>query len=376
MSEIQSTSTSTATAAPQTPHRRARLWLTSRLLASAGAVLFALSAWMPWFAITGHATVNGQALDFRNEFSPGAINGPLGFFGWSVLTVAGVLILPLLWSRSRPAWQLIGNIGFFAWTGLILLVGNYAFLFAKQSTLTFVSDTGLSQSQIIALDPLAEPQRLSGFVLGEIAIAISFLAVLLILIGPLPRRGQGTSAGTPALPRARFRIPGMGILTTGIALWALGTLVLPWASVGCPNVVLLAAQCSGLNYSGVLRLGIFSTALAFDPLAAVYAIPTLLVAGALLILLATWWGRITPVFCLWVTLWLAAAALFTILGSAGVYYVTSDSARLAPPAGLPAGNWQPDSGGTLTVVALAVVATGAAVLWYGMLRRQRPTTSA
>jgi hypothetical protein len=371
-SEMRPSSTSVATATPQTSPRRTRLWLTARVLATAGAVLFAVGAWMPWFTVTGHATVNGLALDFHNDFSPGAIGGPLGFFGWSGLTVAGVLLLPLLWSRSQPAWQFIGNIGFFAWAGLILLVGNYAFLFTKQSTLTFVSDTGLSQSQIIALDPLAEPQRLSGFVLGEIAIGISVLAVLLIFIGPLPQRGQGASVDTPAPLRARFRIPGMGILTTGIVLWALGTLVLPWASVGCPSVVLLAAQCSGLNYSGVLRLGISSVATAFDPLAAIYAIPTLLAVGALLILLATWWGRIGPAFCLWVTLWLAAAALFTILATAGVRYTIANAARL----GLPAGAWQPDSGGTLTVVALAVVAVATGVLWYGVLRRERATGAA
>ncbi|HST89113.1 MAG TPA: hypothetical protein VLJ14_12105 [Ktedonobacterales bacterium] len=372
MSEIQPTSTSTATAAPQTSTRRPRLWLASRVLATAGAVLFAIGAWMPWFAVTGHATVNGLAQDFRYEFAPGAIDGPLGFFGWSVLTVAGVLSLPLLWSRSRPILQLIGAFAFFAWTSLILLVGNYAFLLAPKSTLTLVPETGLSQSQIVALDALADPRRLSGFVLGELAIGISVFAMVLIFIGPMPHGEQGASTGAPTLPSARFRIPGMGILTTGIVLWALGTLVLPWASVGCPGVVLLAAQCSGLNYSGVLRLGISSTALAFDPLAAVYTIPTLLAAGALLMLITTWWGQITPTFCLWVTLWLAAAALFIALGTAGVRDATTNAARL----GLPAGTWQPDSGGTLTVVALAVVAVATGVLWYGLPRRRRPSGAA
>lgn len=367
MSEMQPTSTSTATAAPQTSPRRARLWLTSRVLAMAGAVLFAISAWMPWFAVTGHATVNGLAREFRYEFSPGAIDGPLGFFGWSFLTIAGVLSLPFLWSRSRPTLQFIGTLTFFAWTSSILLVGNYAFLRATKSALTFVPETGFSN--IVAVD---DPQRLSGFVLGEFAIGLAVLALALILIGPIPYRGQGDATGVPTLPSARLRIPGMGILTTGIVLWALGTLVLPWVSVGCPSVVLLAAQCSGLNYSGVLRLGISSTVLAFDPLAAVYAIPTLLAAGALLILIATWWGRITPTFCLWVTLWLAAAALFTALGAAGVRDATTNAARL----GLPAGTWQPDSGGTLTVVALAVVAVATGVLWYGLLRRGRPAAAA
>ena len=370
-SEIHPTSASTATAAPQTSPRRARLWLTSRVLATTGAVLFAIGAWMPWFAVTGHATVNGLAREFRYEFSPGAVDGLWGFFGWSFFTVAGVLILPLLWSRTRSAYEFIGILGFFVWTFWTLtLAQNQAFSLSTKNALnvlTFVPDTGLSHITVIA-----EPQRLSGFVLGEIAVGISVLAVLLILIGPLPRRGQGASAGTPAPLRARFRIPGMGILTTGIVLWAMGTLVLPWASVGCPSVVLLAAQCSGLNYSGVLRLGIFSAATAFDPLAAVYAIPTLLAAGALLILLATWWGRIGPAFCLWVTLWLAAAALFTILATAGVRYTTANAARL----GLPAGAWQPDSGGTLTVVALAVVTVATSVLWYGVLRRQRAAKAA
>src|SRR5690348_6471326 len=122
MSEIQPTSTSTTTAAPPT-QRRARLWLTSRVLATAGAVLFAVGAWMPWFAVTGHATVNGLAQEFRYEFAPGAVDGPLGFFGWSFLTVAGILILPFLWSRSRPILQLIGSLAFFAWTSSMLLVG-------------------------------------------------------------------------------------------------------------------------------------------------------------------------------------------------------------------------------------------------------------
>jgi hypothetical protein len=363
-SEMQRSSISIATAAPQTPRRRARLWLTSRVLATGGAVLFAIGAWMPWEQVTGFTVANGARQEYTLPLSPGTVESIWGEFAWDALTIFGLLLLPLLWRRVRPVLTLVEYTLYTTWyvtlavSTPLILQGDFVRLVPEMNLPDLVIST--------------HGEDLPGFWIAFAGILCALAASILLFIdlARSKQRPRVTSSGQPV--RARFRIPGMGILTTGIVLWALGTLVLPWASVGCPSVVLLAAQCSGLNYSGVLRLGIFSAATAFDPLAAVYAIPTLLAAGALLILLATWWGRITPVFCLWVTLWLAAAALFTALAAAGVRYTTANAVHL----GLPAGNWQPDSGGTLTIVALAVVAAGAAVLWYGVLHRQRPASAA
>lgn len=359
-SEMQPTSTGTATAAPQTAPRRTRLWLTARVLATAGAVLFAVGAWMPWEQVTGYTLANGNLQNYTLRISPGTVESIWGEFAWDTLTIFGLLLLPLLWMRVRPAFALVEDALYTMWY-VTLAVSTPLIL--QSASARLVPEMNLPDLIITG-----RGENLPGFWIAFAGLLCALFASILLFIDLARSKQQPRTTSAGRSVRARFRIPGMGILTTGIVLWALGTLVLPWVSVGCPSVVLLAAQCSGLNYSGVLRLGIFSGATAFDPLAAVYAVPTLLATGALLILLATWWSRITPAFCLWVTLWLAAAVLFTALAAAGVRYTIANAARL----GLPTGTWQPDSGGTLTIAALAVVAAGIAIMWYGVLRQGRP----
>ncbi len=142
---------------------------------------------------------------------------------------------------------------------------------------------------------------------------------------------------------ARSRISGMGPLTLGLLIWAVGIFLFPWATVNCTATPLILGTCTGAPFSSALRIGLSNAgnnAGAFDPLVSLYAVGLLLGIGAVLIFLASWSARITGGFYTWVALWLVAATGFALLGVAGVGLLVSHPVAY----GLPAGTWRGDDG--------------------------------
>jgi hypothetical protein len=338
--------------------RTSRFWTPARIAASVAAVAFAVVAWTPWVTVADAKLV------------PGDIQSPLGSFGWAALTVAGVLLLPLIWLRAGRIAALLG-------------VAAYAIWALGAAVFAFFPMAGLTKGQTLTLDPnvthvpnqpvhslllIDTPAYQAGYYIGAASLALAIVAAVLLAVGLVQSwRAMAAVEHMAVHVRAGSAIPGTGLLVGALLLWSAGTLVFPWATVDCNGLPLIASQCNGLPYTNALRFGISGSTSTFDPLASFYAVDILLVGGAALLLIGVALRAITARFCLWATLWLAAAAVFAFVGRAGV----GDAIAHPDALGLKSGHWTGDTGLGATLLAL-VLALGAVVyLWVGALREGR-----
>jgi hypothetical protein len=340
--------------------RISRYWTPVRLLASVAAVAFAVVAWMPWVTVIGAASANSQQT-IEVSFAPGDIQSPLGTFGWAALTVAGVLLLPLIWLRAGRIAALLG-------------VAAYAIWALAAAVFAFHPVAGLTQGQMLTLDPNLTPSTLFltdapryqvGYYIGTAGLALAIVAAVLLVVGLAQSwRAMAVGERVAVHMRTASTIPGTGLLVGALLLWGAGILVFPWATVNCNGLPLIASQCIGLPYTSALRFGISGSTTTFDALSALYAVDILLVSGAALLLIGVALRAITARFCLWALLWLAAAAFFAFVGRAGVGDAIAHPAAL----GLTSGHWTGDTGLGATLLAL-VLGLGAVIyLWIGAIR--------
>ena len=330
------------------------------ILATIAAVLAPIAAWMPSVVVTG---TDSQQQVYTLRLTPGDLDGVfLGTFGWSALTVFGLLMLPLVWSRRQPLLIWLGIAGYwiFAWC-----LGIFPSLASSEirrgDVLTLNANLNPSTLQVTG-----EPQFLApAWLLNGVAFA-AFLAALSLIGGLIvSRTKRGQAPAADAQPHGQLRAAAKSVLTLAIALWAAGTFLFPWATVNCSATPLLIGHCTGITYSSAASYGILANTTAFDPLAGLYAIGILLGGGAALLLAALWWGRASLAFAFWVTLWLLAANGFTILGIAGVYAAVTNPAAFA----LPAGTWTSATGVATTIIALFAGWVGAVYVWFATVRR-------
>jgi putative solute:sodium symporter small subunit len=201
--------------------------------------------------------------------------------------------------------------------------------------------------------------------LALLALLLAWAGSVLLLLGRIRDPAILSRREAVASPSLRHSRSGW-VLLSGLALWALAFLQMPWATANCPSPLFFGGTCSGLTATGTLRYAIagyatlpwpWTTGALFvgvDPFAALYAFPLLLTSGALLIAGALW--RRAPMRFVAVTMavWLlvtAGAALLALLGEQMV---------LANPTaeGLPGGAWQGGMGSYMTALALALVLAG------------------
>ncbi|MFI5271667.1 MAG: hypothetical protein ACHQ4H_01370 [Ktedonobacterales bacterium] len=358
--------------APEWPaerrHRRwLRLWPLGAALAALGAALFLISAWLPWISVVG---TGPDQRSYPLLLTPGDLASGLGSLRWSALSVAGVLLLPLVLRRVRTPLAVAGVIAFALWTALAVV--------AEPSLLA-----GTQQGSALALDPnfsvprnlllAAAPSDLLPYGLHLAALALCVLASALLIVGTLrPETRTAMLDASPAAP-ARGKLPGMGLLTLGVAVWALGTFVFPWATLGCTGLPLVSSQCLGVPFGTALGYGVSANAGAFDGLLALYAAEFLLTGGAVLVLIATWWGGVSWHLCVWLALWLAAAMLLAVVADGGVGVVVAGHGHL----GLPGGAWRGDNGIVTAFLGLLLGWIALGYLTYQLLagpRRARAST--
>jgi hypothetical protein len=160
------------------------------------------------------------------------------------------------------------------------------------------------------------------------------------------------------------RVPGMGTLTLGLIIWAVGIFLFPWATVNCTAHPLIVGSCTGVPFASALQIGLRGHTETIDPLMARYAVELLLGIGAVLIFLASWSTRITRSFYIWVALWLLVAAVFAVLGSSGVGILVAHPAS----AGLQSGNWTGDNGLAASFLGLLI---GLGALLYLIINQGR-----
>lgn len=392
---------------PQPESRRARGFArAARLTATLGAALFFFAAWTPWAsAITsGDLRQGASGPSFHLGLTPAELGAPPlsgqtggSFFAvWSGLTVAGLLLSPLLW-RSRPRWTLwLPALLYACWiAGVSLVIGATAQ--AILVTIPAEVRTG-AKPTILTLTPYAYSVAVYsispawGLWLAALAPVVALVAFALAsaaLVAGLAarRKARKTASAAPAqtgadapsvqgeivpsgaheapAPQPRRSLPGVGAVSGGLLLWAWGFFLLPWATVNCARGPLLISACQGLPVGSALQVGLGPTRDVFDPSAAPYAISGLLLVGALFILVGVWRRAISRALCAWASLWLLAALGCALLAIEGAQQVVRD----APSVGLPAGDWRGDTGVLVVYLALLLVAIGLIPLWARAVRR-------
>lgn len=338
----------------------APLWVLGGVLAAIGAGGYLVTAWLPWVGVSG---IGPQQQAYQPLLTPGDIASALGSVKWSAISVAGVLILPLLLRRSRAPLALIGLLCFALWTALAIVV--------EPSLLA-----GVRQGGTIALDPnlsprsltiTGVPQTLAAYNLHLASLALCVVAILVLIAGMVQARRHEGRFAPLHVPHASGRLPGMGLLTAGLVIWGIGVLLFPWATVNCPSVVLLSGSCPGAPFGSSLGYGISAYASTFDGLLAIWAAPALLAAGALELLIGLWLGPISWRFCAWAALWLLVATGLAALADAGVGVVVAGHG--AP--GLQAGPWKGDNGIFAAFLGLLLGWIALALLVYRAARTSR-----
>jgi hypothetical protein len=334
-----------------------RYWLYSRLLATAGAVLVAVAAWLPWVAVRVYDAAQTDHLSTPFLLDPGDLDA--SYFGgivWGSLTTLGLLLVPFLWRRprSRTSPQLT-PLFYFAWVCVLSALGEISSGYIRHpSTTRLAPELGSRLLDIVQI------QVQPGAWLGLASALIEVVATFALVIGMarLPLDARPTSAPS------RSRRTAIGALVFGVLLFWLGTLIMPWATVNCIATPLFFGQCTGLPFSGVLADAIRVDVPGLDPLAAIYSANILLSGGALLVLIAVFLGARSRFFAFWVTVWLLVATGFVALASVGVRLAASQPVQL----GQPSGSWSGDMGIFVTLLALGLGWIGAGGLW---LSRQR-----
>lgn len=371
------------TAAPTS--ERTHRGLLIRVLATAGALVFAYVMWVPWAIIVtmvGDKATVPQLIDPSVAFAMNLAKvGDLSPtpFVVAAFSVLGLLLAPLLW---RPAGSLLGAIASHIF-GLWIIFAT-----------VFIIAFGLSPLVSGNPQPLLHPYSIGsgslitytgkialGFWVAAAALIPMWIAVIGLLFGEWRRHAFWHLPGNDTdAPRSLMQLPGAGALNLGLLIWAWGFLSAGWASLNCNQSPLFFSSCTGTPASGALFAGLaqatrgilISSAydprilVLLDPNIARNAVGILLGVGALLIFLGVWLRAVTRAFCVWTTLWLALAVAL-----AGVAY-TGVSAIVAHPTfyGFAAGVWRGESGIWITLLGLILAVAGLSILSFAALRRR------
>jgi hypothetical protein len=364
---------------------RASRGLLVRLLATIGALVFAYAAWLPWAIIVfnlGNRVTTPTLIDPNGAIANGYFTigdiTPTPFVV-AAFSVLGLLLAPLLW---RPADSLVGAIATHIF-GLWLVFATVFVVAFGISPLVSGKSTAFSkvQGQDLLFTSLIGHLAL-GFWVAAAALIPMWIAVIGLLMSEwrrhafwhLPGNDEDTS-------RSLIQLPGASVLNLGLIIWAFGFLSAGWAAVNCSQSPLFFSSCQGISASSALFAGLaqansgvaVSSAndpamlLFLDPNIARNAIGILLGFGAAMIFLGVWLRAVTRTFCIWTTLWLAAAVALVGLAYSGVSAIIDQPTRY----GLAAGSWTAQAGVFITLLGLIIALIGLATLTAAaLLRRQ------
>lgn len=363
-----------------------RYALYARFAATLCAVVYFYVCWAPLAnAITsGDLRIAATGPEYRFSLIAAEFGAPplLDLFGdsffiwWSLLTVLGLLLAPLLWQSSIRWLRWVAMAVYALWfiaiswtlaaTAQLILFTLPAQLHAGAGPYKTTLYPYGTRVAIYALSPAYGLWlALLGALIGLAALPLAWLAMrsrhaAMVPVAPIAQ-GEIVTHGDGQPTRS---LPGAGAITGGLVLWAWGFFLLPWATLNCSKAPLLIGTCQGLQVTSALEVGLNVIRVYFDPSAALYALTGLLVSGALAILLAVWRRDITRTLCVWTSAWLALALGCAGLAISGAQQVVHDSASV----GLPSGDWRGDSGVLVVFLALLLVAIGLLPLWAVAVR--------
>lgn len=362
-----------------------RVYLGARVVAFLAALLFAFAAWAPWLAITYHFRENTQTFTvdagtltqalpvylLRYSTRPAPVTTNMlylmALFGgaWAGVSAAGVLLAPLLWLRPHTRAVRLALAAYGLW---LVLAAVYTLTLAK---LVFFPPTIPPAIPAGRFSPFPQWSPAWGMWLALIALVMGLsAATMLIRFDWSSQRISARSTRSP-LMRTRAGWLGIGLLTVGIALWGLGFMAIPWATVNCPITPItvnhfVAGQCAALDSGDALSY--FATRAlsreAWNLAGGIYPLYGMLVGGGLFVLIALWRTSPSRAICAWATLWLLSASAVAYLAYRGVGVILTINPVMSGEA---RGIWVGASGVTTTLLGLLFA-------WLGIIPLERAAT--
>lgn len=322
-----------------------------------GNLVFAVGAWLPWTTLIGYTGANTATY-----FDPGrASNLPLlGALGdpqsvlaaWSLLTILGLALAPLLTVRW-PRWLVqAGHVLSGLWL-LLATVVAVALLIGLASG-SYIPPIPCPP-QLVCARPAMSSMPDVGFFLAPLGLLVAWIGWALTTSSVW--RSWVSALERPRATFAEHRFENT-LFVTGLIIWALGFYSMPWITRNCGHFTLVIGECTGINASGAVLVGLESTGTAFDPQIATYALPFLLALGALeLFYLLTRGGLCTAVSRLWTAAWIVLALVIAHLALSGVGSIAHNPTRV----GLPTGAWTGDLGIVAGAFGLVLLTIGLVV---------------
>jgi hypothetical protein len=355
--------------------RGRRGWITARALATLGAALFAIGAWGPWilmaFSFDGDAShafstqLNGGMglmlfLGLAGFQLPGALFYPLSFT-WGAVTLAGILLCPVLWQSLRRRALHVTSLTFSLW----LLVATTVSTIAANALLRDVL-------RPLPYQPLVVQWRIGwGFWLAVLGLVLAWGATVM-LRGEVRRSAdlRYLMTGSEAR-RSPLQLAGAALVSAGALVWALGFLALPWATVNCTSLTFslnhyVHGSCAGLDAADALSAFIYGhqridlSSFAASPSELGLIVYGLLAGGAMLVIIGCWRRALTQTLCAWLSLWLVLAFAIALVALSGARTLRAIAPILASDA---IGAWVLGPGIFVCFAGLALVAGGLILLW-------------
>jgi hypothetical protein len=378
--------------APPSPEAisRRRWALAARIAATVGGLLFFFAAWTPWAtALTSGDLAKGPSspsyiysLTAAELGAPplASLTDPASAFAyWSLITILGALLTPLLWQRTRPwlVWVAATLYALWAVACALVLAQTDALLFQTVPSLTHAANgpyTTTLQPYGMRLAIYAASPAF-GLYLATLALLAALVALVLAALAlraspPVFRKrapmahGEVEPSEEAGASRKRRSLPGVGAVSGGLLLWAWGFFLLPWATLNCEQAPLLFGQCQGLPVASALQAGLLATRNIFDPASAPYAISGLLLGGAGLAFVTVWRREITRTLCAWLSAWVVFALACALIAINGAQLVVHNAASI----GVPTGDWRGSLGTLIVFLGLLLVVIGLTPLWAIAIR--------
>ena len=336
------------------------IWL-ARILPLAGALMLVVATWLPWATL--RIVIDPEGLLITDSSTSGLAGfqmllGQSGFasahpsvmwleLAWTILPLFGLLIgLSHLrvrqWSRALTAL-------FSVWL-LLATLSVASVVYGLMTTLA-----PLSCWQTCSPVSVISRQPESGAWLAIGGLALGWIA----LAGLLNARRSNQAMARPAT-LARYSAlhgAGAGVLTLGVALWALGLYAVPWVTSGCTGLQFslnhfVRGTCSGMDGYDMLSAtmsGDGQLAWEFFELASVMG---------LFLAITVWLPRLTRSTWIIAAGWSVLVALMVFMGLHGI------EVTMAHPPHFTAdeGPWEPSFGIVICASGIVVDGVGIALL--------------
>lgn len=338
-------------------------WIAARVLVCAGALLFAIASWLPWWRITiVFSGMGGQAFSLEvpatalpvllyvrlsptHTLDSQTLASVLGLLWYGMLS-GGALVALALWQRASARLSVVAKRVFRAW----LFVSTALALLAVWVFFGTASDSWVQPSDGVhaVRDGMG-----AGLWLALAALALLWIGMLLMAGEP---RIQARVA-FPNWRRSRVQRLGLAAVVAGGALWCLGYNALPWATVNCPTTRLslfhfVDGACAGVD-SGDTFMAVVMPHLRQEQISyaldALVLLDVLLIGCALLLAIGAARRTSTRALCGWMLAWLLAATGLALLSYRGVAAVVAHPPILSSAA---IGTWHADAGVVITFAGL------------------------